>query len=107
LGVTDKARKPTDNGRCAEPPAETSVLSPPPFEQLSLGATVTGPGSRTEDHYERGAKLKIKGERGVFTYRYASVSQAGLVSLHLLGIDGSRAVRPEQVVPVRKKRVAR
>ena len=105
--MTDKTRKPTDDGRRADPPAEPSSLSPRPFEQLSLGATVTGPGSRTEDHYERGAKLKIKGERGVFTYRYASVSQAGLVSLHLLGIDGSRAVRPEQVVPVRKKRVVR
>jgi hypothetical protein len=105
LGVTDKTRKPTDGGRCTDPSAEPSTLPPQPFEQLSLGATVTGPGSRTEDHYERGAKLKIKGERGVFTYRYASVSQAGLVSLHLAGADGSRAVRPEQVVPVRKKRV--
>jgi hypothetical protein len=75
--------------------------------QLSLDATVTGPGKRTEDHYERGAKLKIKGERGVFTYKHASISQAGLVSLHLLGTDGTRAVRPDQVVPVRKRRPVR
>lgn len=74
------------------------------FEQLTLGATVTGPGMRTEDHYEPGTKLKIKGERGVFTYRHASVSKAGLVSLHLAGEGGSRAVRPDQVAPVRKRR---
>ena len=62
---------------------------------------------RTEDHYERGAKLKIKGERGVFTYRYASISKAGLVSLHLTGEGGSRAVRPDQVVAVRRRRMVR
>lgn len=72
-----------------------------PFVQLSLDATVVGPGMRTEDHYEPGAKLKIKGERGVFTYKHASISKTGLVSLHLSGTNGSRAVRPEQVVPVR------
>ncbi len=77
------------------------------FQQLTLEATVTGPGKRTEDHYERGAKLTIKGERGVFTYKHASVSKAGLVSLHLSGAGGSRAVRPDQVAPVRKKRYRR
>jgi hypothetical protein len=74
------------------------------FEQLTLAATVTGPGMRTEDHYERGARVKIRGQRGLFTYRYASVSQAGQVSLHLAGEDGCRAVRPDQVLPVRKAR---
>ena len=58
---------------------------------------------RTEDHYERGAQLKIKGEREVFTYKHASVSREGQVSLHLAGKDGSRAVRPDRVVPVRRR----
>jgi hypothetical protein len=107
VGVTKDAKKPTDDDHRADPTAEAPALSPQAFEQLTLDATVTGPGKRTEDHYERGAKLKIKGERGVFTYKYASVSQAGLVSLHLLGSDGSRAVRPEQVTPARKRRPAR
>lgn len=77
------------------------------FEQLELAATVTGPGMRTADHYERGARLKIKGERGVFTYKHASVSRAGLVSLHLVGESGARAVRPDQVTPVKKGRRSR
>ncbi len=59
---------------------------------------------RTEDFYEPGTKLKIEGQRGVFTYRYASVSQAGLVSLHLTRDGASRAVRPDQVTMVRKTR---
>jgi len=86
-----------------------SASSNPPqtFEQLELAATVTGPGMRTGDHYERGARLKIKGERGVFTYKHASVSRAGLVSLHLVGEGGSRAVRPDQVTPVKKRRPTR
>ena len=102
--MTDDNRKAADESHRADASPEAPVLVPEDFEQLTLGATLTGPGKRTEDHYERGARLKIKGERGVFTYRHASVSQAGLVSLHLLGTDGCRAVRPEQVVPVRKKR---
>ena len=80
---------------------------PQTFEQLALRATVTGPGMRTEDHYERGAKLRIRGERGVFTYKHASLSKAGLVSLHLVGEGVSRAVRPDQVIPVRKRRPSR
>jgi hypothetical protein len=83
-----------------EHPADGS----PEFEQLALDATITGPGMRTEDPYEPGTKLKIKGERGSFTYKYASVSQAGLVSLHMVGDRGSRAVRPDQVALVRKAR---
>jgi hypothetical protein len=102
--VTEKKRKPTDDSHGASQPLDSPAFAAQEFEQLALGATVTGPGKRTEDLYERGTKLKIKGERGVYTYRHASVSKAGLVSLHLLGIDGSRAVRPDQVVPVRKKR---
>lgn len=73
--------------------------------QLELGPTVTGPRRRTEDPLEPGTEVRIKGEQGTFTYRYATVSRAGMVSLHLLGEHGSRAVRPEQVVPVRKRRV--
>jgi hypothetical protein len=72
--------------------------------QLVFDATVTGPGMRTEDRYEPGTPLKIKGERGTFTYRYASVSQAGLVSLHLSGEGGYRAVRPNQVTVAKKTR---
>lgn len=102
--MTNEERQLTDDRPHADKSPEQPRLVPKAFEQLTLGATTTGPGTRTEDHYERGAKLKIKGERGVFSYRYASVSQAGLVSLHLSGVDGSRAVRPDQVIPVRKKR---
>ncbi len=86
------------------PADEESPTPQQAFEQLKLGATVTGPGMRTDDHYEPGAVLKIKGERGVYTYKRATVSKAGLVSLHLTGEGGSRAVRPDQVVPVRKRR---
>lgn len=84
-----------------------SSSAPQTFEQLELAATITGPGMRTADHYEPGARLKIKGERGVFTYKHASVSSAGLVSLHLVGEGGSRAVRPDQVTPVKKRRPTR
>ena len=93
----------------SSPDAGTDPAESPPrvFEQLALRATVTGPGMRTEDHYERGAELRIKGERGVFTYRHASLSRSGLVSLHLAGEDGCRAVRPDQVVPLRNRRLAR
>jgi hypothetical protein len=102
--VTEDKRKDPAAPSRANQPASPAQPDDQEFQQLSLGATVTGPGKRTEDLYERGTKLKIKGERGVYTYRHASVSKAGLVSLHLLGTDGSRAVRPDQVMPVRKKR---
>jgi hypothetical protein len=59
---------------------------------------------RTEDLYEPGTQLKIKGERGIFTYRYARISSAGQVSLHLVGDHTFRAVRPDQVTPLRKRR---
>jgi hypothetical protein len=74
------------------------------FEQLALGATITGPGMRTEDPYEPGTRLSIKGERGTFTYRYATLSRSGQVSLHLTGDHGSRALRPDQVTPVKSTR---
>jgi hypothetical protein len=80
---------------------------PPEFEQLTLDATITGPGMRTEDPYEPGTRLKVEGERGVFVYKCASVSQAGLVSLHLIQDGIFRAVRPEQVTPVKKVRRTR
>ncbi|MGI5939863.1 MAG: hypothetical protein ACOX8V_04120 [Thermoleophilia bacterium] len=72
------------------------------YEQLTLDPTVTGPGMRTADPYEPGTKLKIRGERGTFIYRYATISRAGLVSLHLVGNHMFRAVRPEQVILVNK-----
>jgi hypothetical protein len=105
--VTEKKTEPTEGSHGTDQPRETPGHARQEFEQLALGATLTGQGSRTEDHYERGAKLKIKGERGVFTYRHASVSRAGSVSLHLQGTDGARAVRPDQVIPVRKRRCQR
>ena len=82
------------------PPARR--IEPPAFEQLTLDATIVAPGRRTEDPYEPGTKLKVKGQRGVFMYKYASVSQAGLVSLHVAQEGVSRAVRPDQVTLVRK-----
>lgn len=94
----------SDTDCTAERRDEGRQTGPEDFQQLTLAATVTGPGKRTEDYYERGAKLKIKGERGVFTYKHASVSKTGLVSLHLSGEGGSRAVRPDQVAPIRKRR---
>ena len=76
----------------------------PGFVQLRLSPTITGPGRRTEDLFEPGTKLRIEGQRGAFVYRYATVSRAGLVSLHLTQDGVCRAVRPEQVTPVRRAR---
>ena len=101
--TSDRSRSPGEPGPDSARSDEPDVAHRA-YEQLTLAPTVIGPSMRTEDHYERGTKLKIKGERGTFTYRYASVSQGGLVSLHLLGEDGSRAVRPDQVVPTKKRR---
>ena len=75
------------------------------FEQLTLGPTTIGPGKRTEDLYEPGAKVKVEGERGTFVYRYATVSKAGLVSLHLTQEGVFRAVRPDQVSMPKKPRL--
>jgi hypothetical protein len=74
------------------------------FEQLSLDPTITGPGQRTEDPFEPGTRVKVEGQRGVFVYRYATVSKAGLVSLHLTQNGAFRAVRPELVSMVKKPR---
>ncbi|MBN1628331.1 MAG: hypothetical protein JW990_01075 [Thermoleophilia bacterium] len=78
----------------------------PPEEpaQLALDATVTGPGMRTADPYEPGTQLKIEGERGIFIYRYATVSSTGLVSLHLTREGMARAVRPDQARPMKRPR---
>jgi len=73
------------------------------FEQLKLDATITGPGQRTEDPYEPGTKVKVEGQRGTFVYRYATVSKAGLVSLHLTQDGTFRAVRPDQVTLIKKR----
>ena len=87
----------------AKPCPSKPPVAPREFEQLELDATITGPRMRTEDLYEPGTELKIKGERGTFTYRYASISRSGLVSLHLVGDHTFRAVRPDQVTPVRRR----
>lgn len=102
--VTEDTIHSSRNSPWPPPDLDEPILAVQNFEQLSLAATITGPAMRTEDHYERGARVKIKGQRGVFTYRYASISQASRVSLHLVGEDGCRAVRPDQVAPVRKAR---
>lgn len=73
------------------------------FEQLKLDSTVTGPGKRTEDPYEPGTQLKIEGQRGIFVYKYATVSRSGAISLHVMREGISRAVRPDQAAPVKKK----
>jgi hypothetical protein len=103
------SRKSSATGKPAmseDAPARRAAPRPVPqeFEQLSLDATVIGPGMRTEDPYEPGTRLKVEGERGVFIYKCASVSQAGLVSLHLMQDGMFRAVRPEQVTSVKKVR---
>ena len=87
----------------AEPKPRTR-RTPPEFEQLMLDPTITGPGKRTEDPYEPGAELRIEGQRGTFVYRYATLSKAGLISLHLTQDGVSRAVRPDQVTQVKKRR---
>ena len=99
----------------SEPPQSVPEADPRPaprptprptrqeFEQLKLDPTIIGPGMRTEDPYEPGTKLKIEGQRGIFRYRYATLSKAGLVSLHLTQDGVSRAVRPDQVTPVRRR----
>ena len=72
-------------------------------EQLKLDSTVTGPGMRTEDPYEPGTQLKIEGQRGVYTYKHATVSRSGAVSLHVVRDGIFRAVRPDQATPVKKR----
>ncbi len=103
MSAKRQAAKPTAN---IESPQRSAVSRPAPeeFEQLTLDATLIGQGSRTEDPYEPGTKLKVDGERGVFVYRSASVSQAGLVSLHLIQNGMFRAVRPDQVSLAKKPR---
>ncbi len=97
--MADDTRQPEDAQTPREPRPE-----PPEFEQLTLDPTITGPGQRTEDPFEPGTKLKIDGQRGTFVYRYATLSKAGLVSLHLTQDGVFRAVRPDQVTPVKKRR---
>ncbi len=74
------------------------------FVQLTLEGTIIGQGMQTEDLYEPGTELRIKGERGTFIYRHATISRSGLVSLHLRRDHTFRAVRPEQVILARKGR---
>ena len=74
------------------------------YVQLSLESIVAESGMRATDYYEPGTKLKIKGERGIFVYDHASLSSNGSMSLHLVGEHGFRAVRPEQVMIMKKAR---
>lgn len=105
-GNDRRTGRPAGNEETRPRPSAPRPL-PREFEQLTLDATIIGPGMRTEDPYEPGTKLKVEGERGVFTYRCASVSQAGLVSLHLTQNGMFRAVRPEQVTLAKKVRFRR
>jgi len=102
--VADDTKQPAGRSPEDQRPSEQQLLSLRDFVQLALDATITGPRMRTEDLYEPATELKIKGERGTFIYKHASLSQAGLVSLHLAGDYRFRAVRPDQVTMVRKAR---
>jgi hypothetical protein len=94
-----------ENGTPGKPPGSKAMAGhDEQFEQLTLDATIIGPGMRSEDPYEPGTRVKVEGERGVFIYKCASISQAGLVSLHLIQDGMFRAVRPELVSPVKKVR---
>jgi|WetSurMetagenome_2_1015567.scaffolds.fasta_scaffold66857_2 hypothetical protein len=93
-----------ENGTTGKPARKTAAVDDQQFEQLTLDATIIGPGMRSEDPYEPGTRVKVEGERGVFIYKCASISQAGLVSLHLIQDGMFRAVRPELVAPVKKVR---
>ena len=53
--------------------------------------------TRATDLYAVDTALRIKGEREVLKYRYATVSGDGMVSLHLVGEHGWCMVRPERV----------
>jgi hypothetical protein len=105
--MADDSRQPDGSSPGADPRPAAPSRAPQEFVQLTLDPTITGPGMRTEDPYEPGTKLKIEGQRGVFTYKYASVSQAGLVSLHLARNGMSRAVRPDLVSLANKGRARR
>jgi hypothetical protein len=102
--MADDTRQPDDAS--AEAGQSTAPARPAAqeFQQLTLDPTLIGQGQRTEDPYEPGTKLKIEGQRGTFLYRYATVSKAGLVSLHLAQDGVFRAVRPDQVTLVKKRR---
>ena len=101
--MADDTRQPEGPPSEAHPRASSPRRAPQEFEQLTFDPTITGPGTRTEDPYEPGTRLKIDGQRGTFVYRYATVSRAGLVSLHLTQDGASRAVRPDQVTPLKKR----
>jgi hypothetical protein len=99
--MADDTKPPAAGSLGARPRPSAAPFASSEFVQLELDPTITGPGMRTEDLYEPGTRLKVKGERGTFTYRYASISRSGLVSLHLVGDHTFRAVRPDQVTLVR------
>ena len=49
---------------------------------------------------EPGARFRVAGERGVYTFRSVSVSSDGAVSLRCYGPGGFRAFRPERVTKI-------
>jgi hypothetical protein len=69
---------------------------------FSNGDPVTRMGKRAEDTFEPGTMLRISGETGTLKYHHSTVSSTGMVSLHLVGEHGWRAVRLENVRPVKK-----
>ena len=71
---------------------------------MQLQLAVTRMGMKAQDAFEPGTELKIIGETGILKYHHSTVSSTGMVSLHLVGERGWRAVRPERVRLVRKKR---
>jgi hypothetical protein len=101
--MADDAKHPPPGSSGVGPGISAPPSAPMEYVQLELDPTITGPGMRTEDPYEPGTELKVKGERGTFTYRYASISRSGLVSLHLVGDHTFRAVRPDQVTLARRR----
>lgn len=100
--VADDTGHPADNARRRGRRSAGLPAEPVEYEQLALDATITGPGRQTEDPYEPGTQLRIKGERGIFTYKHATVSRTGRVSLHLVRNHMFRAVRPDQVTVAKK-----
>jgi hypothetical protein len=107
VAVTDPTRESTGDtaGPHPRPPAERPEAEG--AAQLTLDATIVGPGMRTEDPFEPGTVLRIKGQRGTFVYKHATVSRNGQVSLHIARNGVSRAVRLDQVTLVAKVRPRR
>jgi hypothetical protein len=70
---------------------------------MQLQLAVTRMGMKAQDAFEPGTELKIIGETGTLKYHHSTVSSTGMVSLHLVGERGWRAVRPENVKVAKRK----